>query len=551
MSLPKKRAGLNINASQVTDSSCRDEYVLEYWISSGTLGIGAKMDETEKYQQRLQAIAEKRRMQEEQEQAKRDMEDERLRLQQLKRKSLRDQWLMEGPPSSPTTPTSPSTKDSPHSPLWGPHTPETEKRIDELQEESRRLAKGELLDEQTEDGRTDTVNAAEATEDVLQNGQEKPTQSDAIEDEVTKSLSSLLDETEAVLTNGSTGEAVQTNPSPLEINTSTCGPTEPVVVSDGNTAPASVTSGTTEPAVVSDGSLATALLGYVHTEPGLASAGRGVDDEDEDILVMRAERVIVLTDEDVPPQDQEEEEEEEQQQEEVKEEEESVPLDAAQGEAEGETMAQVEAAPLDTSAVTPHGEQCERSEGLVTVTAEAGDSSADAQMTGDAISNNEEGRGVADDASIAPNSDPSLQSAAGAPDNPAVASVPTYSQGPPSPRLGPGGETGTGAGAPAAAPGGGASELATPAKPPTPLASHFQDVPLSAPQGTGAQPGEQDPLLGKAKAPQMKAGGSSFVEARRGPSSNAEAHAPASTNSCGAEEGVSPKHKTCQCCSVM
>ncbi|XP_059902967.1 paralemmin-3 [Gadus macrocephalus] len=489
------------------------------------------MDETEKYQQRLQAIAEKRRMQEEQEQAKRDMEDERLRLQQLKRKSLRDQWLMEGPPSSPTTPTSPSTKDSPHSPLWGPHTPETEKRIDELQEESRRLAQGELLDEQTEDGRTDTVNAAEATEDVLQNGQEKPTGSDAIEDEVTKSLSSLLDETEAVLTNGSTGEAVQTNPSPLEINTST--------------------SGTTAPAVVTDGSLATALLGYVHTEPGLASAGRGVDDEDEDILVMRAERVIVLTDEDVPPLDQEkEEEEEEQQQEEVKEEE-SVPLDAAQGEAEGETMAQVEAAPLDTSAVTPHGEQCERSEGLVTVTAEADDSSADAQMTGDAISNKEEGKGAADDASIAPNSDPSLQSAAGAPDDPAVASVPTYSQGPASPRLGPGGETGTEAGAPAAAPGDGASELATPAKPPTPLTSHFQDVPLSAPQGTGAQPGEQDPLLGKAKAPQMKAGGSSFVEARRGPSSNAEAHAPASTNSCGAEEGVSPKHKTCQCCSVM
>ncbi|CAL8351038.1 unnamed protein product [Boreogadus saida] len=477
------------------------------------------MDETEKYQQRLQAIAEKRRMQEEQEQAKRDMEDERLRLQQLKRKSLRDQWLMEGPPSSPTTPTSPSTKDSPHSPLWGPHTPETEKRIDELQEESRRLAKGELLDEQTEDGRTDTVNAVEATEDVLQNGQEKPTGSDAIEDEVTKSLSSLLDETEAVLTNGSTGEAVQTDPSPLEINTSTSGPTEP--------------------AVVSDGSLATALLGYVHTEPGLASAGRG--DEDEDILVMRAERVIVLTDEDVPPQDQEKEEGEEQQ-EEVKKEESA---------AQGETMAQVEAAPLDTAAVTPHGEQCERSEGLVTVTAEAGDSSADAQMTGDAISNKEEGKGVADDASIAPNSDPSLQSPAGAPDDTAVASVPTYSQGPASPRLGPGGETGTEAGAPAAAPGDGASELATPAKPPTPLASHFQDVPLSAPQGTGAQPGEQDPLLGKAKAPQMKAGGSSFVEARRGPSSNAEAHAPASTNSCGAEEGVSPKHKTCQCCSVM
>ncbi|XP_057698356.1 paralemmin-3 isoform X2 [Corythoichthys intestinalis] len=58
------------------------------------------MDEAEKYQQRLEAIAEKRRLQEEQERAKREMEDEKLRLQQLKRKSLRDQWLMEGAPLS-------------------------------------------------------------------------------------------------------------------------------------------------------------------------------------------------------------------------------------------------------------------------------------------------------------------------------------------------------------------------------------------------------------------------------------------------------------------
>ncbi|XP_052365296.1 paralemmin-3-like isoform X2 [Oncorhynchus keta] len=57
------------------------------------------MDEAEKYQQRLQAITEKRRLQEEQERAKREMEEERLRLQQLKRKSLRDQWLMDGPSS--------------------------------------------------------------------------------------------------------------------------------------------------------------------------------------------------------------------------------------------------------------------------------------------------------------------------------------------------------------------------------------------------------------------------------------------------------------------
>ena len=337
---------------------------------------------------------------------------------------------------------------------------------------------------------------------------------------MTKSLSSLLDETETVLTNGSTGGAVPTNPSPLEINTSTSGPTAPMVISDGT--------------------IATALLGYVHTEPGLASSGRPVDDEDEDILVMRAERVIILTDEDVPPPDQEKEEEEEQQQQQEKEEEPlSVPLDAAQGEAEV------------AYAVTPHGEQCERSEGPDTVTAEAGDSSADILVAGDASLNKEEEKGVAGDGSITPDSDPSLHSPAGAPDDPTVASVAVYSQGPPSPQLGPEGQTGTEAGAPAAAPGDGASEPAAPAQPPTPLASHLQDVPLVAPRGSGDQPGEQDPLLGKAKAPQMKAGGSSLVEARRGPASSAEARGTAVTNSRGAEEGVSPKHKTCQCCSVM
>ncbi|XP_061627526.1 paralemmin-3 isoform X2 [Phyllopteryx taeniolatus] len=72
------------------------------------------MDEAEKYQQRLEAIAEKRRQQEEQERAKREMEDEKLRLQQLKRKSLRDQWLMEGAPLSPSSLDSQSRR----SPLW-------------------------------------------------------------------------------------------------------------------------------------------------------------------------------------------------------------------------------------------------------------------------------------------------------------------------------------------------------------------------------------------------------------------------------------------------
>ncbi|KAI1884032.1 hypothetical protein AGOR_G00222200 [Albula goreensis] len=60
------------------------------------------MDEAEKYQQRLQAIAEKRRLQEEEERLRREKEEERLKIQQLKRKSLRDQWLMEAPPVAPS-----------------------------------------------------------------------------------------------------------------------------------------------------------------------------------------------------------------------------------------------------------------------------------------------------------------------------------------------------------------------------------------------------------------------------------------------------------------
>ncbi|KAJ8345152.1 hypothetical protein SKAU_G00293450, partial [Synaphobranchus kaupii] len=87
------------------------------------------MDEAEKYQQRLQAIAEKRRLQEEQERMKREMEEERLKLQQLKRKSLRDQWLMDALPSAPDGPGT-------NSPVWEPQAQEPHKEHgDELQTE--------------------------------------------------------------------------------------------------------------------------------------------------------------------------------------------------------------------------------------------------------------------------------------------------------------------------------------------------------------------------------------------------------------------------------
>ncbi|KAI5619144.1 hypothetical protein C0J50_21175 [Silurus asotus] len=62
------------------------------------------MDEAGKYQQRLQTIAEKRRIQEEEEKVRRKMEEEQLKLAQHKRKSQREQWLMEVTPSSTEDP---------------------------------------------------------------------------------------------------------------------------------------------------------------------------------------------------------------------------------------------------------------------------------------------------------------------------------------------------------------------------------------------------------------------------------------------------------------
>ncbi|XP_032127966.1 paralemmin-1 isoform X2 [Sapajus apella] len=56
--------------------------------------------ETTSQQERLQAIAEKRKRQAEIENKRRQLEDERRQLQHLKSKALRERWLLEGTPSS-------------------------------------------------------------------------------------------------------------------------------------------------------------------------------------------------------------------------------------------------------------------------------------------------------------------------------------------------------------------------------------------------------------------------------------------------------------------
>ncbi|XP_031688419.1 paralemmin-3-like isoform X1 [Oncorhynchus kisutch] len=222
------------------------------------------MDEAEKYQQRLQAITEKRRLQEEQERAKREMEEERLRLQQLKRKSLRDQWLMDGP-SSPTS-------SEPRSPLWGSQAQEMEQCIDKLQTESQRLAEEEeKLEQQMEDGRANAAVVVEATAEadqavILENGQEE------VEAEsVLGTVEAALLERAEILTNGR-GEG--------EGQAATHNASEEGVLHNSTNGPVTV--------VPEDGAITMTFLGFTEAEPGEAPVI-----EEGGLIMMRAERVIV------------------------------------------------------------------------------------------------------------------------------------------------------------------------------------------------------------------------------------------------------------------
>ncbi|XP_004872524.1 paralemmin-3 isoform X2 [Heterocephalus glaber] len=71
--------------------------------------------ESSLYRQRLEVIAEKRRLQEQIRTARRELEEEKLRVQRLKRKSLRERWLMDGATEGPEQPGDPAAQD-PQSP---------------------------------------------------------------------------------------------------------------------------------------------------------------------------------------------------------------------------------------------------------------------------------------------------------------------------------------------------------------------------------------------------------------------------------------------------
>ncbi|XP_073708057.1 paralemmin-3 [Garra rufa] len=261
--------------------------------------------EAEKYQQRLKAIAEKRRLQEEQERAKREIEDERLRLQQLKRKSLRDQWLMEGPPTSPDS-------TGPRSPLWGSKAQEIETNINKLQETSEQLAEEELklkklIEDDSSEAGTDAqthhkgeavvepVGAAvaetAANGSIMENGKEEK-KDDYVhaENHTAEEAEPVTDaetETDTTTTtsvlNGNVEEESSHNTPEEEVHASTNGfnshPTEGLGA----------------------GGVTMTFLGFKEVEPG-----QGVDDDDDIGAVIRAQRVIITDEgEEIPEEDDE------------------------------------------------------------------------------------------------------------------------------------------------------------------------------------------------------------------------------------------------------
>ncbi|XP_056122979.1 paralemmin-3 isoform X2 [Rhinichthys klamathensis goyatoka] len=258
--------------------------------------------EAEKYQQRLQAIAEKRRIQEEQERAKREMEDERMRLQQLKRKSLRDQWLMEGPPTSPDS-------TGPRSPLWGHKATEIETHINKLQVMSERLAEEEIKlkklieDSSTEPG-TDaqtqhkgetmvepvgTVAETAPNGPIVENGkEEKRDNSVHAENHDVEEAEPLTDANTETVT--ITTSAIINGNVEGETSHNTPGQDEPASANGFASHPAEGTGA---------GGITMTFLGFKEVEPG-----HGVDEDDDGGAIIRAERVIITDEgEEIPEED--------------------------------------------------------------------------------------------------------------------------------------------------------------------------------------------------------------------------------------------------------
>lgn len=246
--------------------------------------------EAEKYQQRLQAIAEKRRMQEEQERARREMEDERLRLQQLKRKSLRDQWLMEGPPTSPDSA-------GPRSPLWGSKAQEIETHINKLQATSEHLAEEEVKLKKLIDG-----TSAQSGTDVQTHHKDEPLL-ECVETAVAETTPNgpIVENGKEKKKDDSVHAVNHEEHEPTDAKTETDTKTSSAVTNgnvDGDDS--SVNGFSSYPAQgIGAAGITMTFLGFKEAEPG-----QGVDEDDDGGAIIRAERVIITDEgEEIPEEE--------------------------------------------------------------------------------------------------------------------------------------------------------------------------------------------------------------------------------------------------------
>uniref|UniRef100_A0A8C2AFP6 Paralemmin-3-like n=1 Tax=Cyprinus carpio TaxID=7962 RepID=A0A8C2AFP6_CYPCA len=232
-----------------------------------------------------------------------ELEDERLRFQQLKRKSLRDQWLMEGPPTSPDS-------TGPRSPLWGAKAQEMETHINKLQVTSEQLAEEELkLTQLIEDGSSQTgtdtqtkhkyaielislINVSDQTAvaetdpngPIMENGKEEK-KDDSVQDE-----------------NHDAEEAGPVTGAETETETDTTPPL------NGNDEHASANDFNSHPAEgLGAGGVTMTFLGFKEAEPG-----QGVDEDDDGGAIIRAERIIITDEgEEIPEEENKTQEEKE------------------------------------------------------------------------------------------------------------------------------------------------------------------------------------------------------------------------------------------------
>ncbi|XP_041838807.1 paralemmin-3 isoform X2 [Melanotaenia boesemani] len=455
------------------------------------------MDEAEKYQQRLEAIAEKRRLQEEQDKAKREMEDEKLRLQQLKRKSLRDKWLMEGPPLSPTSPNS----QSPHSPSWNTQAQDMEKHTDKLPSQTELMAEEqEKLKKQMEDDQQEEVKVAEPEaeifQDILQNGENNATRSETSDNEGKVNQSPPGVKT-TVLTNGG-GE--------LEANGNRSTPEQSEFNTNGP-----ITATEVGVKLESETDVTEAELGQVPSD--------GINEEEEEgILVMRAECVLITDEGDDAP-------EEFISHEDLQESMQSDQLPRPNLEAGKETEEAVEEQVNKETAPGTLTEM-EKSEAAEVAT-EAQLATENEDVGGDIKSSNDADEETTVEGQDEKTEDPN---SADALEDSTVALVPAYPEVPLS--------TGTPHIEAEATTTSEGAEGELKVEEPACLPEQFQEVPLTDPQDQ-QKPGEQEPLLQKAEASNTKA-------------ESAGANSPGSPSTAGpGGDSESPKHKTCQCCSVM